>query len=233
MRIGDFRLAIKDSSGQVHEGDENGYVVLRHGEHYTIVLGNDSAGKAVVYGKIDEVDWSGGDAGDKFQLRPYGTFNIEHPACDNGRFTFYATGSDEAAAAGEAAVAKEDKGIVQVTFVPERRQIQPTHDDFGYGGAYRGGPVMRGGGATRGGEMFGGPESFGSTRGGGTKGLGSGISGLAGHSDQQFQQVSGIDEDRDREVTITLRLVHDKSVTYGARPLPGRRTANPVPPSVD
>jgi hypothetical protein len=241
MRIGKFELSIEDSQGRVLPGDENGYVVLRHGEHYSLVLGNHSGGRAALYAKLDERDISGGEAQGKIMIRP-GVTKLERIPGDHGRFTFYTAGSDEAAAAGEAALTKDDKGIVQVKFVPERRQVMPQDyvpgdlDDLVDMGGFRS-PGMGSGPATLGGDIYGGAAkgTVRSLPGEGTRGnesYGAGMTGLSGHSSQQFHTASPIDEDPERAVTVTLRLVHDKTATDGPHPLPGR-AGNSVPPPVE
>lgn len=82
-------------------------------------------------------------------------------------------------------------------------------DSFGGGG------VMRGGGATRGLR-------------------GAGISGLSGHSSQQFRGTY-FDQDHSKPpVTLTVRLVHDlERRVLDATPIPGRApTSNQVPPPI-
>jgi hypothetical protein len=209
MRIGSFELGVV---GKVETAE--GFVPMLDKETYKLKLGNHSGEYVNIYVSIDGLSVG------EFQLRPYQVAELERPISAAQLFNFFSSGSSEAQAVGEAAIGKSDKGLVQVRFVPEKQYTPPTSPLFG---------AMRGGGdyeeTTR---------SYGTRGGSTTRGAsyGAGVTGMTGSSSQRFGQARYIQEDLDRQVTITLRLVIDKTAN-GPKPLPGRVVGNPVPPPVE
>lgn len=134
-----------------------------------------------------------------FVLYQWQVADIEHGVTDHGRFTFYADETAEALQAGGLAVSESDRGLVQVIFTPEKVE-RPKPTS-----------VLR--------SFVGETEE--KTSGG--------ITGLSGHSNQSFREVSGFPLDETGRVTITLRLVRRND---GPRPLVGVVAGNPVPPPV-
>lgn len=205
MKLGSFALSIP-------EGRElgNGYVVMQHGTPYRVQVTNNGSRKCDAVLSID------GEEIGTYRLHAGQNWAIEHPPESQQRFTFYASGTTEAAQVGEHAVERQDKGLVQVTFYPEKEK-EPEYDVL---------------------ETLGGTRSFGMTRGGGmyggetrgAKGLGSGLTGLSGYSGAQYGKAGEIDRDETEAVTITLRLVTEDDTP---QPLTRRRAlSNQVPPAV-
>ncbi|MFN9322383.1 MAG: hypothetical protein ACK59C_01195 [Holosporales bacterium] len=198
MKVQKFELVVPEGRELASQ-----HVIMQHGQQYRIQVSNHS------YVRCDAVVSLDGDEIGTYRLSAGQVWAIEHPADSQQRFTFYASGTSEAAAVGEAVLNKDEKGLVQVTFYPEKS----------YGDDY----VLETLGSTRGGL-------FGATRGGKGLGLGAGVSGLSGHSDAQYGRASSIERDEDNAVTITLRLV-----TEDTTPQPislRRRIANPIPRAV-
>lgn len=227
MQVGGFGVTIVGSAS-VFKSELDGYVPLSHGEQYSIALENNTSDRVNLCVKVD-----GASVG-KFQLPPNSSGTLERPADDNGRFTFFAAGTSEAQSSGEAMVGRQDKGLVEVTFVPERKR-PPTnllHQNYilpsrGYSDTLF--PANMTGCVN---DSY----PYGAMRGGVTtqscsKGLSAGITGMTGHSSQQFGTASHITEDASRTVVITLRLVARLSSLAAVRPLPARR-GNPVPAAI-
>ncbi len=201
MNVGSFGLAIPEGRERT-----DGYVVMQHAQQYRIQVANHTNLQCDAVVSID------GDKIGEYRLLAGQVWAIEHPSDSQQRFTFYASGTTEAAAVGEAVVSQKEKGLVQVTFYPEQEFEMPH---------------------TLGGESFGatrGGITRGATKGLGIHGLGAGVSGLSGHSSAQYGKANRIIRDEDAAVTITLRLVTDNT----PKPLSMRkqRMANVVPPAV-
>jgi hypothetical protein len=217
MRVGNFSLQIPEARER-----DSGHAEIPHGTVYAIRLGNHTGRQCDAEVVVDGKPVGG------FRIDAFGSITLERPAHDTGRFTFYRAGTSEAAAAGEANVATDSRGLVQVTFQPER---------------YRPPPVARSGGLR---PMSVGPQYEVKTSGslrhmapagaGGQMSYGGttetcaapGVTGLSGRSNQSFYNVSSLDYDPAEVVTITLRLV---AVADGPRELTpaDRGQANPVP----
>lgn len=221
MRVGNFCLIIPEG----HEKD-SGHVSLSHGQQFTIQLRNywnDRACDA-------EISVDGKDEGG-FRVDPNGSIMLQRAQHDTGRFTFFRSASAEAQAAGIALVENDQRGLIVVRFKPEhaRREIKTMNMARGFnttkGGA--GGQSMRSHGGFD-------PNTF--VDGGrdplyaGEQKTSAGITGLTGHSNQQFTTVANLNYDPTEEVTITIRLVCDDAV----RPLMRVSSkANPIPAPVE
>jgi len=168
MRVSNFSVL-------VHPGNErdSGHVEVSHGEVYTIKLGNHEHRRCDAEVVVD------GKSVGNFRLNAFGSIILERPAHDTGKFTFYKSNSREAEAANKDGVAKDDRGLVQVKFRPEKIEAYRKREEKTSG--------------IRGQSMgFAGEE---------------GITGLSGRSDQQFTSVACLDYDESAKVTISLRLV--------------------------
>jgi hypothetical protein len=216
VRIGNFSLLIP-------EGREagSGHVNLRHGEVYTLRLGN--------HGPVAcdaEVEVDGKPVG-CFRVHARGSLLLERPSHDRGRFTFFRADSAEGAAAEAGTVSREDKGLVRVRFRPARQRARGSAEDGAWLAA---GNYAKDGGTTAdwGGdeEKTGGILSAGHT----LKARSAGVTGLTGQSAQNFVTVGNLDYDPAGEVTITLRLVCGGEPAV--RPLTACR-GNPAPAPVD
>ncbi len=94
----------------------NGYVFMKHGSKYKIILFNDApmvAAKAEVF--IDKISIG------SFVIQPLSSVSIEHPIHDNGCFTYYEYGTNEGFHAG----IKEGMGYITCRFYKDAidRQI--------------------------------------------------------------------------------------------------------------
>lgn len=203
MRIGNFSLVVQPSREL-----GSGHVEMEHGGKYALRLVNhwrDRRADALV--KID-----GKDVG-SFRVNSQSTLILERPAHDEGCFTFFAADSPEANASGIANVARDDRGLVEVTFTPEH-PIRPVEREEKTSGGleFENGTL----------GMF--PTSY-RSRGITEKSLTSGITGLSGQSQQRFVTVAELNYDHAQQVRITLRLVGVKPV----RELTSMPKSNPVP----
>ncbi len=202
MRVNNFTV-------QVREGIEweSGHVKLGHGAVYSLRLGNDDPRR-----RCDaEVLVDGKHAG-TFRLDAGQNMTLERPAHDSGRFTFFAADSSAAGQAGVADVARDQRGLIQVTFRPERRRPPVLRD----------GPLSLCSAGT--------PRAFGYNEPT-AKGLEAGVTGLTGQSAQQFHDVAALDYDPAGTVTISLRLVCSSEAAV--RPLTAVPRSNPVPAPVE
>lgn len=196
MRVGNYSLVIPEGTER-----EAGYVALPHGTQYTIQLRNHSG-----YRRCDAAVTIDGKPIGTFRLGTFGGATLEKSPDEDGRFTFYASGSGDAAAAGEAAVSAEAKGLIQVRFVPETKVEAVSR---GYGASARS--------ISKSMSFYGDEKTVG------------GITGLSGHSDQRFTEVGPMPLDEAEAVLISIRLILG---TSGPRPLIGAAKGNPVPPPV-
>lgn len=246
--LGD-EMFLNQFSARVPEGNEkpSGYVEIRHGTKYTIMLHNyrnvRCNAKVVVDGK--DVGTFRLSAGDKIRL--------ERPVHDDGCFTAYTKGSEDATRAGEADIDESVKGLISVTFIPEkyRRKMwqwrshsyypvpDPLYDPYGsdwYRGMtwtsestdvscdceYAYADLGRGNTVSR--------SSYSAEASASADQKYNGmITGLSGRSNQMFVDVPYMELDYSQQTTIHLRLVEPK-VDDGPRPLTSM--SNPVPPPI-
>jgi hypothetical protein len=224
MRVSNFSVLIPE--GQEYE---SGHVRLPHNTQFCIKLGNHD------HRDCDATVFVDGKEVGCFRLQNGNTLLLERPVHDNARFTFFKADSEEAHDAGVSSVASVDRGTIRVIFRPEKvrrpsriggqsvRGIDELTTKHRWGKSQdEQGPQLRALGMARSVE---------------TAGLGfvaptnaeAGITGLTGHSDQNFYTVPNLDYDPTAEVTINLRLVAGKAV----RPLTSVPRSNPVPASVE
>jgi hypothetical protein len=110
-------MKLNGFSVTISEGKEasTGYVYIKHGTQYTILLQNESNRRcdAEVYLDDQQVGiW---------RINAFTTERIERPVNDHGRFTFYQVGTSEAIKAG--ITKNSNNGLIRVLFKPERPQI--------------------------------------------------------------------------------------------------------------
>lgn len=210
MHVGNYSVLIPEGVER-----DSGHVALEHGRQYRLQLRNHD------YRQCDAEVTIDGKALGTFRLRGLDALVLERMPDDHGRLTFYSSGTADAAAAGEGCVAAPDKGLIQVRFVPERRrEYQPKRvQTMGLaGGLCRSAAPMKFTGDQ---ASYFNPVTEEKTCGG--------ITGLSGHSDQQFVTVGALDLDQSEAVTISVRLVTGVS---GPRPLQPAGRGNPVPAPV-
>ena len=200
-------MHLDNYSVTIREGIETGggYVKIQHGKQYTIRLNNRRSGRCDAQVTVD-----GKEVG-TFRLSSHGSITLERPPDSDGRFTFYKIGSVEANKASLGKVSRDDLGLIQVTFTPEKSSSVAVASA---------GPV----------GSPGEPSGRRVTYDAGV-GKSAGGTGLSGHSDQSFYSVGPLDLDYSQAVTITLRLVSDEDVSPLEPARMGRST--PVPPPVD
>lgn len=187
MRFGSYSVLIP-------EGRESGegYVGLPHGGQYALRLGNHDGRRCLATVRLD-----GKEIG-TFVLYGHETCTIERAPGDTGRFTFYADGTADAEAAGSAAIAGPNRGLVQVEFTPEKRQQAVRPANVGVVRSMSAfGPTTRRYQSDQ-------HESY--CAGTGGERTSGGITGLSGHSNQQFVSAAGFPLDESGRVTISLRL---------------------------
>lgn len=192
--------------------EERGYVYLHHGDIYAISLSNRTSENNDASVKID-----GKEIG-TWRIAANSSGTIERPAEDRGCFTFYEIDSIEALQTDLVSVPKEDLGLVQVTFVPEKIEV-PCRSGLPAIENYSGSKGLRGG---RGQSID--PRI--------KRERGAGGTGLSGRSSQEFGFARPMELDPDRAVTVSLRLVAAKPSEPRALRAVGGPIANSVPPPV-
>lgn len=221
MRIGNFSVTIP-------EGREidSGHVSIPHNTKYTIRIYNHDYRRRV----DTAVSVDGKDVG-LFRVNFNGVLTLEHPAHDNGCFTFFEVASEDAQEAKVREVSKDNKGLVQVLFKPEkiRDVVKAPYQRVRGVGSSAGGQSVGGTIADSAEPILRGHSAFSDKRWEETS---AGITGLTGHSDQDFYTVPNLDYDPSAEVTITLRLVCGKAVRK-LTSVPPVVSSNPIPPPVE
>ena len=222
MRVGSYSLLVPEGVER-----STGHVEVPHGTRYTLRIGNHDHRRCDAEVTIDGVTIG------VFRLNGHQTAVVERKPDDRGRFTFYAADSADGAQAGAALISTDLRGLVQVKFTPGRPEFRPTSrpqivrsreaGEVILTSALRGGP----GGQSQGGRYstYAGEQlSFSSENK-----ASAGITGLSGHSYQEFSEAAPMDLDHAAAVTISVRLVVGPGVN-APRPLAAR--GNPVPDPV-
>ena len=197
-------MYLNQFSVRIPEGREaNGYVEVQHNTQYTLRLRNSRDAPCDARVEVD------GKHVGTWRIRARESLQIERPAHDTGRFTFYRLGSSQA----KQAYLYEDNpdmGLVKVTFTPEKKRVVSdswTYCSKGvqeeYTSAWRGAV----------------PSASSGYEAGGT--------GLSGESNQRFHNVATLDYDYSQQTVIHLRLV-----CKNGDPRPLTAYSTPVPPSV-
>lgn len=250
MRVGNYMVTIE---GGREIG--NGYIAVKDGAQYGLVIRNHDWKKCDAVLKID------GKEIETFRLDGHQSLRIEGPPSDpqRGKFTFYQGGSTAAALADESAVSKDDKGLVVVVFKPEKQPspslttmlnesvtsrrwtksapIRPGLQSWMSGVPQNAAENIKDDGhmsmcaAPAAGvnvsETFAAMEDERSTV---LRGMKPGVTGLSGHTDQTWNKAPEIEhDDESKFVTFSVRLVvADES----PRPLAAKGYETPVPPPV-
>lgn len=199
-----------------NESDSQGYVRMNHMQNYEIRLGSS------YYGRSDaKIEIDGKEIG-VFRIEPNTAIIIERSPKDIGRLTFLTKGTREYFDAGLDRVSVTQRGLVKVTFYPERLRYRATNRNDLPHETSKDGKIT----------------TFGS------QDMKSGGTGLTGRSGQLFRNASQITRDYGNSVTIHLRLVEKerfRASETNVRPLEdiqnyGRRNVpknNIVPPPVE
>jgi len=200
-------------SVRVHPGTEvpGGYVELTHGTPYTLHLRNQNPTACDAQVFVD-----GKDVG-TFRLHAGAGLPLERPSNDTGRFTFYRAASLEAQQAGVTSISSQDYGLIRVVFTPEK-EVRPVQS------------------VTYTAPLWSAPQpplapdytvTYAVAGAAAAPTCSAGITGLSGHSQQQFVSVGPLDYDYTRQTTIHLRLVE-----CSAAPRPVVSVATAIPPAV-
>lgn len=208
MKLGNFELSVLP--GRELAG---GYVEMEHGTQYRLFLHNFGRTRCDAEVTID------GKPMGAFRISPSGMLTLERPANDSGKFTFYRSGSNEAAAIEMGNIASSNLGVVSVKFMPERYIERPKS-------------VLRaaGFGSTTV-DCFSDEVSRSMNALPSRESLTAGGTGLSGVSSQQFYEVASLDYDPSGEVTINLRLVCS-GVAAANEPRPLTPVSNAAPSPV-
>ena len=230
MRVDNFAVNIPDGI----EGGE-GYIELPHGTQYRIQLQSYDNRKADAEIKVD------GKVVGIIRVDPYQTVTIERPTHDKGKFTFYLDGTTEAQKAGLNKVKKSERGLISITFKPEKKAILTTYPVCTASPDFYDPPVTYGfdncigSSEVDSGYKSGGPRGMCASPGGQHvnstryhKEYSAGGTGLSGKSRQNYYTVAALDYDQSAFVTVNLRLV---GITNEPRPLTEVPTtrSNPIP----
>lgn len=109
-------MKLRDYSVEIPEGKErsDGYIGMRHGQVYTIRIGNTGPKKCDAILSIDGLPMG------TFRLNPKQIWSLEHPATSKGRFTFFGLNTAEA----QSSLIQKDSqtGLIQVEFRPEYQE---------------------------------------------------------------------------------------------------------------
>lgn len=197
-------MLVNQYSAIIPEGkeDADGYVLLEHGQTYSLTMRNNHSTRCNVRVEVD------GKHQGTWRIPAKDAISIERPGHDDGKFTFYRLGSREGNLVG---LSKEDSlGLVQVTFTPEKKRPSIL-DEPGLPKCYL--------------ESRSSSKERSVTKGGGFSAGGTGLSGL---SSQSFGNAQKMELDESKSTTISLRLVASKI----DEPRPLTNCSNPVPPPV-
>lgn len=218
MRVATFSLYIPEGRER-----SSGHVEMAHGSTYKLILDNHSHRRCDASVVID------GKPIGTFRLDARSGLTLETPPDDpsKGCFTFYVVDTQEYVAAAGGSVAVDQRGLIQVTFRPEKQQAYIPHKR-----QYTNSTKGRIRGATyqseinpASGQLLSFDEGLVQTS--------AGITGLSGQSKQTFTNVGRIAYDAESTVVITVRLV--SGVGNGPRPLQPAVSvprANPIPDPV-
>lgn len=212
--------------------EESGYVEMKHGESYTIVLKNDNSEKCDALVEID-----GKDIG-TFRVNPHSNMYLERPANEAKKFTFYQLGTEEADVSGLNKVEKNEMGLIKVTFKPAIKKYRENiytvkYSDTWDSSTYNANPTWT---MMTTSASYSNPNLKTKTRNlyrcsvdsstlpnaGGT--------GLSGHSDQEFITVQDLEYDEERITTIHLRLIPEKEIRKDPSELKPVVKSTPIPP---
>lgn len=212
MRVGSFSVLIPEGKER-----DSGHVQLAHETKYQIRLGN--------HGNVRcdaEVSVDGKSVGN-FRINAPGFLTLERPSHDIGCFTFFKADSAQGQAVEASEISRNDRGLIQVVFRPEKKSAGWEKTAGGLTGILRSADKSGWNTTVQ-------PRSFNTFAGCGTNAT-AGVTGLTGQSSQSFHEVPNLDYDPNNETTISLRLVAD---IYEARKLtPAQPKSNPTPQPVE
>lgn len=180
------------------------YIVMRHGQQYKVVMGNQNSTKCQATLKIDGINMG------TFLINPHQTISIERPLHRHKLFTFYETNKSYPSSFQTGIIpGNRNNGVIEVTFIPENKiKYQTILDSDPYKSCF-----------CKSNTFLGMRDSY---MEGGT--------GLSGHSTQSFDKTDSLYLDYNKQVTLTVRLVGENKLDYpDVEPLIIKQ---PVPPPV-
>lgn len=203
-------MYLNNYSVRVIGGNETsgGYVEMNHRQTYQLQLRNSN------YRRCDaRIEVDGKHVG-TWRINGNQSITLERPAHDQGKFTFYKSGTSEAHSA-QLSEGDPNLGLVKVTFTPESEPRPLSHTlDVPMAGSFKG--IETSYSASTSASTS---RSF----------RGSGGTGLSGHSYQQYGNADQIEYDYSGQTVIFLRLVSVETDL----PRPLTQFSTPVPPRVD
>jgi len=110
---------------QAQEETSDGYIVLKHGQNFSLRLHN---GHKYCGGNkpADAEVWIQGKLIGTFRVPANQTIEIEHPVSDSGKFTAYKNGSSEARQIGIDPDSNEN-GLIKVIWKPGNQKVNQVH----------------------------------------------------------------------------------------------------------
>ena len=209
-------MYLNNFSVRIPQGKElaGGYVELEHGAQYSLRLRN-SWGDRRCDARV-EID---GKHVGTWRIPAGESIVITRPVHDDGKFTFYRSGTNDAKDAGLDDVPVDKLGLVQVTFTLEEK-TQYYQIYYSVPMAASSPPLQ---------ESYVCNTTTMRTSSVQPKSLNAGGTGLSGKSDQTFGTAPSMNLDMSKQTIISLRLVA-KSNDSGPRPL--TQFSTPVPPPI-
>lgn len=117
-------FSVSVSNSTIKYVDSHKYYALRHEDEYKIILKNDNTTQC------DANVWVDGTLVGVWRLKPYSSAQIERPANENRKFTFFKENSKSAQSVGIVAGASQN-GVIKVVFKPELR-VNTTFSNSNY-----------------------------------------------------------------------------------------------------
>src|SRR3990167_7429492 len=189
-----------------------GYVEMSHGQTYSLQLRNSRNTRCDASVYLD------GKHIGTWRVPSHTSINIERPAHDKGKFTFYKAGTSEARQA-QLNESSDDLGLVRVVFTPEY-EVRPLNNTW-----YSSSVTYTNSWKTK--ETYRTTSDYPVAMAAmASPDISAGGTGLSGKSGQDFGTAEQMSLDYGQQVTINLRLVCKDDST--PRPLTAYET--PVPP---
>ena len=234
-------MYLNNFSVRIPEGVEtqSQYVEMRHRQKYSISLRNNRDVRCDADIVID------GKLVGTWRIEAGESIRLERPADEAKKFTFYKADSEEGQQVEADNVDKQEKGLVEVIFRPEMKIVplmrvqepqpwQTTWDSTWYttidGGACDNNVPI----STYYSSEASAEPKITATRSAdiGRKNYGEGVTGLSGHSNQQFNTTFSLVYDEAETTIIHLRLVAVEDERQNPQPLRAVRNSTDVPPPI-
>jgi hypothetical protein len=226
--------------------EDSGYVEMKHGETYTIVLKNDNNEKCDAFVEIDGKDMGA------FRINGHSNIHLERPANEAKKFTFYQLGTEEAESVGLHKIEKGKMGLIKVVFKPEKKkEIKRVkcYDNFNSKPLWSGTNTPFNITTTT--TIGSTPQEYNylymndnidmddcicndtcRTTFRGITEPKAGGTGLSGRSNQKFETVSSLNYNEDRITAIYIRLIPEKEIREDPSELKPVVKSTPIPPPI-